>query len=333
MTTQFYRRGLYVASLAGVVSLAVVGCNADSAEQDYASFPDSTVNVTIPFDAGGGSDVMARMVEKFWQDEFGTSLNFQYRSGAGGTVGMNAFATTADTDGYDIATFNFPHIVIHPTAGLANYSPTEDFEYICQIATDYNVAVAPADSPYESLSDYVEAASAAPGQTSISVPQAMDTGHIAFTQFVNDTGLDISLVRYQSGSEQLESILSGDTDMALGTAGTMTGSIASGDLRVLGVTASERLKTQPDWPTFLEQGYDVQISLGRLWLLPAGTPPEVQEIYESGFEDISEDPAFVEQMANLGYQINFLDGQETLEMIEDFSSEAEQLVAQMRETM
>lgn len=326
-------RGLYIAGLAGAVSLALVGCNADTAEQDYENFPDSTVNVTIPFDAGGGSDVMARMVEKFWQDEFGTTLNFQYRSGAGGTVGMNSFATTADTDGYDIATFNFPHVVVHPTAGLADYSPTEDFEYICQIATDYNVAVVPADSPYESLDDYVEAASAAPGQTSISVPQAMDTGHIAFTQFVNDTGLDISLVRYQSGSEQLESILSGDTDMALGTAGTMAGSIDSGDLRVLGVTSPKPLETQPDWPTFVDQGYEVQISLGRLWMLPAGTPAEIQEIFESGFANISEDPEFVEQMANLGYQVDFLDGQETLEMIEGFSAEAEDLVAQMQESM
>lgn len=326
------RRRMAILGVVGVASLVLAGCSDSSTEGDYTDFPSKTVNVTIPFDAGGGSDVMARMVEKFWSDEFGTSLNFQYRSGAGGTVGMNAFATTSGTDGYDIATFNFPHIVVHPAAGLAEYSPTESFEYICQIATDYNVAVVPADSPYQSLSDFADAAAADPGRTSISVPQAMDTGHIAFTQFVNDTGLDISLVRYQSGSEQLESILSGDTDVAFGTAGTMAGSIASGDLRVLGVTAPERLETEPDWPTFIEQGYQVQISLGRLWLLPEGTPSEIQQIYEAGFENISKDPEFIEQMANLGYQVDFLDGAQTMEMIEGFADEVDELVAQMQES-
>lgn len=316
-----------VPALLGLSALALTACgeSGDAAAED---FPESAVDVTIPFDPGGGSDVMARMVEQYWEDEFGVGMNFEYRSGAGGTVGMMEFASTGSDDGYDLATFNFPHISVHPAGGLADYT-ADDFEFIGQIASDYNVAVVRDDSEYESMEDFVDAAEGAPGSLSVSIPQAMDTGHIAYAQLLEDTGIDAPLVSYQSGSEQLDGILSGDTDLAMGTMGTMGSAIDSGDLRVLGVTSPDRLEYEPDWPTFLEQGYEVETYLGRLWMVPAGTDEALVQRYQEGFQAIADDPDFQQSMEDLGYEVEFHDGGWVDEQIAQFEEDVDELVEQL----
>lgn len=320
-----------LAMAVAVVGIGSVGCaQQDNQEESAEGFPEEAVSVTVPFDPGGGSDVMARLVEQHWDEEFDVGLEFDYVSGAGGTVGMSTFLSTADEDGHDIITFNYPHIVVHPSGGLADYH-WSDYSIIGQISEEHTILVVRDDSPYETLDDFVSDVDDSDGTVSTSIPQAMDAGHIAYTQFEDQLDSELPLVAYQSGSEQLDGVLSGDVDSAFGTVGTMISGIEGGELRVLAVATDERLDTFPDWETFAEHDYEVISPLGRLWLAPEGVSEERIDRLAEGFANIAEDQEFVESMENMGVEAEFIGRDELIPQLEDLEETVDDLVAQMED--
>lgn len=327
-TNKMHKKTVAATSL---LVLSGVGCTQQNTQDESAEgFPEEAVAVTVPFDPGGGSDVMARLVEQYWDDEFDVGLEFNYVSGAGGTVGMSTFLSTAAEDGHDIITFNYPHIIVHPAGGLADYHWT-DYSVIGQISEEHTVLVVRDDSPYETLDDFLSDVEGSDGTVSTSIPQAMDAGHIAYAQLEDQLEPDLPLVAYQSGSEQLDGVLSGDVDSAFGTVGTMISAIEGGELRVLAVAAEERLDTFPDWETFAEHDYDVISPLGRLWLAPEGVSEERIDRLAEGFANIAENPEFIESMENMGVEANFVGRDELAQQFEDFEETVDDLVAQMEE--
>ncbi|MCM3715734.1 tripartite tricarboxylate transporter substrate binding protein [Alkalihalobacillus oceani] len=291
-------------------------------------FPTRNFDLTVPFSPGGGSDVSARLVEQYFADEFGYTMNFNYRDGAGGAVGMLEFANTGSDDGHDIATFNFPHISLQPASGVAEYQ-IDDFEVFAQIASDYTVFVVPADSPWETLEDFVNDAKSRPGELNIALAQVMEPAHMSYVQLIDEAEIEAPRITYQSGGELLSGILGGHVDSAIGSMGTTMQEVNTGSLRALAISASERLERFPDIPTFKEQGYGIETHIGRLWLTPAGVDPQVLQRLEDGFKNIVDNPEFQEQMEGTGFVIDWMGREEIQEHIRNFDATSADLVERL----
>lgn len=309
--------------IAFVLSLLfIVGCTNGEAQEDY---PTKSIDLLVPFDPGGGSDVMARTMESFLKEEFGVQFNFYYSAGAAGAVGMLELSDK-EPDGYNIGTFNYPHIVLQPLAGTAEYDTLESFDYIGEIAADYSMLVVHPDSPYETVEDFVNAAKENPGELTISTPGLMESQHLAYRLFVNGADINAPIIPFQSGGEQMSASLGQQVDAAVGTFGTYLGEVQAGSLRALAITAPERSEQLPDVPTFTEEGYDVISHTGRLWMTPAGMDPKQLARLREGFEKLSQESEFQEAMKNQGYEVNWRDGEELEQYLQEFQKEAEEML-------
>jgi len=92
-----------------------------SALPGAADYPDQQITMIVPFGAGGGSDRVARTIDRFWQEETGQSFNFQYQPGASGAVGTDAIAR-ANPDGYTVGIVNLPNMILQPVSGSASFA-------------------------------------------------------------------------------------------------------------------------------------------------------------------------------------------------------------------
>lgn len=305
------------------------GEQANAESTQGADYPTKAIELLIPFDPGGGSDVMARTMEEFLIDEFGVQFNFSYNAGAAGAVGMLTLSNQ-ESDGYNIGTFNYPHIVLQPLAGTAEYDTFDSFDYIGQIAADYTILVVHADSPYETVEDLVNDALDRPGEVTISTPGLMESQHVAYRQFVNEAGIDAPIIPFQSGGEQISASLGQQVDAAMGTMGTYLGEVQSENLRALAITAPERSEELPDVPTFREEGYEVISHTGRLWMTPAGVDSNRLERLREGFQTIVENSDFQEKMQNQGYTVEWMGGEELEQYLRDFQAEAEVMIEDLQ---
>lgn len=331
--------------LIGALVLSVstlIGCgakeisNAQPSEQkpeqksEKAAYPTKAIDFTVPFKPGGGSDVMARIIEQYWKDEFGVGLNFHYREGAGGAVGLFEFANTAKQDGHAMATYVFPQISLQPASGAAQYK-LDDFALIGQVATDYDLLVVPADSPWKTLEDFINDAKNRPGKINLSLSGVNTPAHMSYVQLIDHTGVDVPRTLFQSGSEQLSAILGGHVDGGIGAVGTLMKEVQSGNLRALAISSKERFEDFPDIPTYTEQGYPIVNFASRIFMTRAGVDPAQVERLEKGLENIINNPEAQEKMKNAGLIVEWKNGKEVEAYIREFDKTADQLVKRLKE--
>ena len=114
-----------------------------------AEFPTKPIKIIVPYKPGGGSDRIARTLDKFTKEEFGNSLIFEYKTGAGGHVGTS-FLAKARPDGYTIGTYNTPDVAIGPITGAARYT-LDDMIFLGRVSLDPVVFTTRAESAYKNI--------------------------------------------------------------------------------------------------------------------------------------------------------------------------------------
>lgn len=286
-----------------------------------AEFPEKQITMIVPFGAGGGSDRVARTVDRFWQEEAGQGFNFQYQPGAGGAVGTDAIARS-DSDGYTIGIVNLPNMILQPLSGRATFS-LDDFEFIGRVNSDPIVLMVPESSPYKTLDEFVTAAKEKPKVLTIAITGTFGAAQIAALQIMAGAEIEVTLVPTQGGANTAARIAGGHVSAGLIGLGLFTKQ-ATG--RALAVSSAERSDFAPDLPTFKEQGVAMDMAVSRIIVAPDGLPKEALGYLRSTLQSVTESQGFIDASRKQSLGAVWQDGAALEAEVTASQEQAEQLL-------
>jgi tripartite-type tricarboxylate transporter receptor subunit TctC len=239
------------------------------------AWPQKSVRFIVPFPPGGATDISARLLGQKLTEMWGQTVVIENRGGAGGGVGA-AEAAHAAPDGY---TLFFPSGSVvtanqHIYASLA-YDPEKDFVPVTNVVSGPQVLVVPANSPYKSVTELIEAAKAQPGKLTFGHAGIGSQVHLAGENFVNAARINAVAVPYKGEGPALNDLVAGQINFMVTNVAAAVGFIGQGRLRALGVTSKEEFKLLPGVPPIARTlpGFENTGWFGIV--APTGTPKEI----------------------------------------------------------
>jgi tripartite-type tricarboxylate transporter receptor subunit TctC len=282
------------------VCLLVIGNSLPANAQTY---PSQTIKIVVPFPAGGGIDVIARIVGPKLSEALGQPVIIENRAGAGGMIGASAVAK-APADGY---TLLFGTGSTHGTNAVVYaklpYDPVRDFEPVILVGSSPLVLVVNPSLPAKSVRELIDLARAKPGEFSYGSFGTGSINHLAGELFNSLADIKTNHIPYRGSAPALTDLVGGRIHYTFDGVQTSIGFIRAGTLRLLGVTAPQRTPLLPDAPTVAEAGvggFDAILWNG--FFAPANTPKPVIELLNSKMNAVLADPSVREAFAKLGIE-------------------------------
>ena len=280
-----------------------------------AEYPEKPIEVIVGYDAGGGTDVMARTaapyIEKYLGD--GASLVVKNVPGASGQIGITETAG-ADPDGYTLGTFNLPGMMARTIDREADYD-RDSFTYLANVVNDPNVIVTSLDSGLDTLEKLLEESKANPGAITVGMSSLGGDDHFALIKLQNATETEFTIVPFKGSAPARTALLGGH--VAMGILNISEVAEFQDQLNVLGVATEERSQFAHDLPTFQEQGLDLVNGSMRGFVAPAGLPDDVQAKLMDAFTQLEDDQEFLDAMAATANPVEIVTAEEFRAMTSD----------------
>jgi len=286
-------------NLRTVKTLAIASAIAVGAATGALAFPDKPIEYIIPFGPGGESDISARFQQPFFKEKFGQDLVVSYKPGGGGAVGW-AQLNSMNADGYTIMGINLPHIVIQPAQKDVGYT-TDDINAFYMFHYTPDAIVVTADSPYQTLEDFVADAKANPGSVTMSGSGKATANHLAQIRFDKMAGITTTYVPFKGTGASTTANLGNQVKAQWGY--TTVGAAQGDAVRMLAVAMEERHPLFPDVPTFKELGYDMVGGAYRGMAVPKDTPEDIVKALSEAFGEVNADEEFRQQMLDGGFAL------------------------------
>jgi tripartite-type tricarboxylate transporter receptor subunit TctC len=282
--------------LASVLALAPGGLPARA--QDYPTRP---VTIVVPYPAGGGTDILGRLVAQRLEQRLGRSFIIENRPGAGGTTGA-AFAARANPDGYTLLMAPSPTMAVAITIyKTLSYDPTADFVPLALIAqTPFVLVVNPA-LPAHSIEELIRLAKEKPGELSFGSAGSGTPHHVYAELFKSMTGIEMSHVPYRGSLPLLNDVVAGHIPLAFIDFGPSVGMLQAGKVRPLGLSTKVRLAQFPDIPPIAEAGVPgFDAASWQMIVAPAKTPRLIVDKLHRELMSVVALPEFKNQIINGG---------------------------------
>lgn len=270
-----------------VIFLTTLGVlSAPVTAQDY---PHDTVTLVTHSRAGGGTDVFLREMTKYLGAYLGTEFVVENVRGGSGAKAMAKLATSP-TDG---------SIFYGTTPTFINTSLLSEPEYtykdltgVVNVFLDPQVVYVRDESPFTSMSEVVEAATADPGSVIFGVTTPGSLDRQVMEKFKALTGVTSPVITHDGGGELLISVLNGTVALGIGEIQELTAQLEAGEVRLITTYTDERLGDYPDVMTAKEQGIDLVVNKFRGIAGPAGLPDDIHAAWEEAINAVLEDEDF-----------------------------------------
>jgi tripartite-type tricarboxylate transporter receptor subunit TctC len=253
--------------------------------QAQTAWPSKPVTIVVPFAAGGGTDIGARILAQRLSQSWGQPVLVDNRGGAGGNVGLELVAR-AKPDGYTLLTGNVGTQSINPTLyKKLNYNPDTAFVPLGQFAELPFVLAVTSSLPVKNVKELVELAKAEPNKLTYASSGSGGSPHLSAETFKIATGSQILHIPYKGGGAAMTDLIAGNVDMIFASVLETAAFIKAGKLKALAITSKTRVSAMPDVPTLAESGVNGAESGSWIGLLaPAGTPREIVEKVSQGIQ-------------------------------------------------
>jgi tripartite-type tricarboxylate transporter receptor subunit TctC len=243
-----------------------------------ADYPARPITLVVPYAAGGGNDLIARIVAERMSANLGQPIVIENRGGAGGTIATRQVAK-AEPDGYTllIATSSLAiNPSLYPNIG---YDPRKDFAPVGLIASSSNAMLVHPSVPAKSIAELIALAKRQDGQLTFASTGTGSSVHLAAVLFAGMAGVKLTHVPYKGSGPALNDLIGGHVSLMFSTMASAAGLVRDGSkVRALAVTGATRSQLFPDLPTVAESGlpgYEAVLHYGIV--APAGTPRPVIE--------------------------------------------------------
>ena len=242
----------------------------------HAQYPERGLMLIVPYGAGGGTDITARLLAKDIEPALGKPVTVENRAGGGGWVGWGALAA-ARPDGYTLGYLNVPSMYagyLDPQVGRKE--TLESFTPLMNHVIDYNIWAVKADSPFKTIKDVIDAAKRSPESIGVTAYGAGSDDHIAILAIAAETGTKFVITHHRSTADAKTQALGGHIHVLGANVSEVAEEVRAGTLRMLGVMSPQRSRFVPQAPTFKEQGFNQVWSVSRGIAAPANLPKDVE---------------------------------------------------------
>ncbi len=281
-----------------VALAAALAMAANASAQTYPSRP---VTVVVGFAPGGGTDTVARVMQRKLGEYLGQTIVVENRAGAGGTIAATVVAKT-EPDGYTILLATIAALAINPHLNSKlPYKPLVDFAPISMATVSGNVLVVNPSVQAKTLAEYVKEANSKPGGMAYGTSGIGSAGNLAGELFRLTAKANLVHVPYKGGGPAMSDLLGGQIPSVFASATTATPQVKSGKLRALGSTGAKRSAALPEVPTIAEQGYPgYQATNWYAYVAPARTPKDIVARLNREIVKTLNDPATHEAILKQG---------------------------------
>lgn len=280
-----------------------------NSEGSAASYPSEHVTVVVPYNAGGGNDIVVRALVEAAKDYFPKGITVENRTGGGGVVGL-LYGASAKADGYTITntpveTVTLPHTPTGKDLKASMFKP------IISINESFSCLTVNASSPYNTIDDFIAAAKTKTLQMGNSGIGAI--WHLGAAALEQEAGITVKHIPFEGGAVCITELLGNHVDAITNSYDEVRPHVEAGALRVLAVFAPERLEYAQDVPTAKECGYNVICSAWRGISVPAGTPDEVADKLAEILLKAAQSEEFQTLMKNANFPIVIMDREQFVE--------------------
>ncbi len=284
----------------------------------HAEWPnDRPIRVLVGFGAGGGTDIVSRILAQSLSEVLKQSVVVENKTGAGGTIAAETVAR-ADKDGYTALMTSPAHTVAAAMLKSIRYDTIKDFAPVSWVGDSCFVFVARKDFPADDIQGLVKLAKASPGKLNFGDVGVGSTQNFAGELLRQMAGIDVKHIPYSNTPGVITALLSGDIGYGVELAHAVKGQVQAGQLKLLAVGAPKRWPTLPNVPTVAESGVPGYAVIGWYgWLYPAGTPKEIVDKTNAAIKEVLLRPSVSEQLEKVGVVVHVSTPAEFGKHIED----------------
>jgi tripartite-type tricarboxylate transporter receptor subunit TctC len=281
------------AALSAGTLLAAGWCR-ESIAQAKKTWPERPVKLVLGYPTGGAADAVARPMQNKIEAAIGQPLIFEYKPGAGATIGADFTAKSAP-DGYTIHYADSGPLTILPNGKKLSYDPVKSFSPIGIACSGGTALVAHPSVSANNLEELLRLIRAKPGGMTYGTSGIGGAGHLAGELFQSMTKTDMVHVPYKGGGPAMVELLGGQVPLLFASMPTAVPHIKSGKIKVLGVTSATRSSALPQAPT-------IEAAIWWGLLGPAGMPADIVQKLNAAMNAALSDAAVAEKVRSQGYE-------------------------------
>ena len=283
-----------IAALAGLLAIAATYPAA-------AEWPaDKPIRVLVGFGAGGGTDIVTRILAPPLAELLKQSIVVENKPGAGGSI-ASAEAAKADKDGYTASMISAGHTVSAVMLKAVRYDAVKDFAPVALVADSAFVVVARKDFPANDIKGLVALAKASPGKLNFASVGVGLTQHFSGELLRQMAGIDVKHIPYRGTPAVVTALRAGEVDYAVELVHAVAGQVQAGELKLLAVGTPARWPAIPNVPTVAESGVPGYSVVGWYgWVYPAGTPQPIVDKTSAALKTVLARPEIAAALAKVG---------------------------------
>lgn len=307
--------------LAGVSVLG--GCGGGS--QGAESFPDRPVTVIVPYEAGGGTDTGARVLQPYVEEELGGSLEIVNITGGSSFTGWTELVNS-EPDGYTVGFLVSPNLQTGYLNPEFNRDMSlEDYTPIANQVSDYRtVAVNGQDDRFETIDDLIKYARE--NEPTITAPGVGSSDHLGILQINGQHDTNFDVIQTDGSAASRSQVLGGNVDAVAASVGELQSLHQDGELRILAVMSEQRSEYLPEVPTFEEAGYPGVLSQSARGIAgPSGIDQQVLDKLAGAFRRGIQNQQHIDELAEQALQVNYLNPEDYRQMLQSDEEQAREL--------
>ena len=264
------------------------------------SWPTKPIKLIVPYPPGGGTDVIARIVQEPLAKELGQQVIIDNRGGAGGSIG-SALAAQSPSDGYTILFTLSSHTINPAIYTKLPFDTEKDFSSVVTVASLPQILVANPNFPAKTVKEVIEMAKAKPGSISYASVGNGSPGHLAGAMMATDAGVDMTHIPYRGGGPAVTDVMAGQVPLLWVSIPAAAQFVKTGKLKALAVSTVKRSAVFPDVPTMVESGFKgFEVDSWYAMFVPAKTPQAIIDRINKAAVNVLAQPEVKERLLGQG---------------------------------
>ena len=283
-----------------VAALLIAAFPLMAAAPAMAAYPDKPIRFVVPYPPGGGTDVIARIVQQKFQAALGQSIVIDNRGGGGGSLGTDIVAKSP-ADGYTVLFTLSSHTINPAIFTKLPFDTAKDFEPVGVVASLPQILVVNASFSANTIADVVAMAKKEPGRLQFASVGNGSPSHLAGEMLNLRAGTDITHIPYRGGGPAVSDVLGNQVPMLWVSIPAAAGHVKSGKLKPIAVSTVKRSAAFPTVPTVQESGInDFEVDSWYAMFVPAKTPKPIIERLNKALNEVVSDPEIRQKLLEQG---------------------------------
>lgn len=307
--------------IAALCAITMVSGAAGAMASDYPARP---VQIVVPYNAGGGTDLSARLMAQSLEKYLGGTVVVRNQPGGGGAIGTSAVIHSRP-DGYSLGMGAQGPLAMLPHYGGIDYG-VDDADYLALMGRNLMLVGVGKDAPFQDAKSFLEYAKAHPGELTVGNSGAGGANHIAMEGLASAAGVSVKSMPFGGASAAVTACVGGHINAVVASPAELLSQSKAGNLKVIMVMEDERIGEFPDAPTAKEAGVDFAWSSWKGVIAPKGLPADIRAKLTDALDKVFHDQAFLDKMKGLGEYVDYRPGDKYEALAKHDSAVAEKVI-------